>query len=212
MSLFACFWSIIDLQYTTLVPVAQQWLDISIDFKTIMMISLVTICHHAEIYIIIEYIPHIVHFMPVTHLFCYCKLVPLNPPHLFPSSPHPDTSFLFEVNPSGNSWTTETWLHHYFWNGRRRRLTEDLQEDHRPYNDPFCGSWWTVHPSWHPLTGWAQSCCCSHHFWAASSTSPPGTRSLPKCWFSHMLVLSLSTIAWKLGTWKFFAMNLSFAL
>ena len=51
------------------------------------MISLVTICHHTEIYIIIEYIPDIVHFMPWLTYFVTASLyllIPLTyffPPH-----------------------------------------------------------------------------------------------------------------------------------
>ena len=46
----------------------------------ITTISLVTICHHANF--IVEYNVPTVHFVPisVTHLFCNCKFVPLNPP------------------------------------------------------------------------------------------------------------------------------------
>ena len=54
------------------------------------MVSLVTICHHTQkrYYIIIDSISHTVHFIPMIPLFCNWKLVPLNLPHLFHSSPH----------------------------------------------------------------------------------------------------------------------------
>ena len=39
-------------------------------------------------YNIVDYIPHAVHFIPMTHLFYNWKFVPLNLPHLFHSSPH----------------------------------------------------------------------------------------------------------------------------
>ena len=41
-----------------------------------------------DIYIIIDNIPHLVHFISMTHLFCNWKFVPLNFPLLFLSSPH----------------------------------------------------------------------------------------------------------------------------
>ena len=40
-------------------------------------------------YIIIDYLPNTVHFIPLNHLFCNWKFVPLNLPHLFLSSPTP---------------------------------------------------------------------------------------------------------------------------
>ena len=40
----------------------------------VITISLVTICHYASYYIIIDYILHTVHFIPVIHLFCNWKL------------------------------------------------------------------------------------------------------------------------------------------
>ena len=40
----------------------------------VITISLVTICHYARYYIIIDYILHTVHFIPVIHLFCNWKL------------------------------------------------------------------------------------------------------------------------------------------
>ena len=39
--------------------------------------SLVTICHQIS-YTTIDCMPHAVHFIPVTHLFCNWKFVPLN--------------------------------------------------------------------------------------------------------------------------------------
>ena len=39
--------------------------------------------------LVIDYIPHIVHFIPVTHIFFNYKFVPLPLPHLFLSSSHP---------------------------------------------------------------------------------------------------------------------------
>ena len=50
------------------------------------MISLVTICHIQRYYIITDCLPHTVHFIPMTHLFCNWKSVPLNLPHLCLSS------------------------------------------------------------------------------------------------------------------------------
>ena len=49
------------------------------------MISLSAICHHTDL--IIDHLPCTVHFIPVTHLFCNGKFVPLNLPYLFLSSP-----------------------------------------------------------------------------------------------------------------------------
>ena len=45
------------------------------------MLSLVTICHIQRYYIITDCLPHTVHFIPMTHLFCNWKSVPLNLPH-----------------------------------------------------------------------------------------------------------------------------------
>ena len=56
----------------------------------IIEISLVTICHQSY-YNIIDYIPHVAHFIPVTHLFCNWKFIP----HTLPKSPyftHPPVS------------------------------------------------------------------------------------------------------------------------
>ena len=39
-------------------------------------------------YIVTEYISHTVYFIPVTHLFCNWKFVPLSVPHLFLFFPH----------------------------------------------------------------------------------------------------------------------------
>ena len=47
-------------------------------------ISLVTI---QRFYIVIDHIPHAVHFISMAHLFCSWKFVPLNLPHLFLSFP-----------------------------------------------------------------------------------------------------------------------------
>ena len=41
------------------------------------------ICHNTKRYIIIDYIPHIVHFIPVSY---FVPVVPLNSPQLFHSS------------------------------------------------------------------------------------------------------------------------------
>ena len=83
-----------------LVPVTQHtdlmFLNTS---KWSPRLSLVTICRQ-RYYIIIDYIPHTVHFIPVTHLLCSWKFVPLNRPHPFLSSPHPSlaTTCLFSVS------------------------------------------------------------------------------------------------------------------
>ena len=58
------------------------------------MISLV-ICHQ-RCYKIIDYIPHTVHFILMTHLFFNWKFVPLNSPYLFPpSTPAPLATICF---------------------------------------------------------------------------------------------------------------------
>ena len=87
MSLFVCFWSIIDLQHYVSSGCTVQWFNISIHFKMIATINLLSVIIQIY-YIFIDYIPHTVYFIPMTHLFCNWKFVPLNLPHLFLSSPH----------------------------------------------------------------------------------------------------------------------------
>ena len=60
-----------------------QHSDFSMHYKMITTISLVTICHQTKILHYYDYVPHTVHFIPMTHLFCNWKDVPLNLPHLF---------------------------------------------------------------------------------------------------------------------------------
>ena len=48
------------------------------------------VCNHTNIWVI-DCIPHTVHFIPMTHLFCNWKFVPLNLLHLFPFLPLPYT-------------------------------------------------------------------------------------------------------------------------
>ena len=62
-------------------------------------------------YIVIDYIPHIVHFLPVTHLFCNGKFVPINLSHLFFSSPHTPGNHLL-VFCIYNSGETLIWIRH----------------------------------------------------------------------------------------------------
>ena len=57
-------------------------------FKMITMVSLTVMCHHTKI-IITDCIPYPISFIPVTHLLCSGKFVPLNLPNLFLSPPHP---------------------------------------------------------------------------------------------------------------------------
>ena len=45
-------------------------------------------------YLVIDYIPHSVHFNPGTHLFCNWKFVTPNFPHLFRSLPTPVIMFV----------------------------------------------------------------------------------------------------------------------
>ena len=54
-------------------------------------VSLVTICHHKDMTLLLSIFPTI-SFIPVTHLFCNWTFVPLNLPHLFLSSPSPHLS------------------------------------------------------------------------------------------------------------------------
>ena len=79
-----------------------QWFDISIHFKMLTTVSLVTVCHHAKILCIIDSISHPVHFIPATQLFCKWKFVLLHLPHPFLSSPCPPpsltTTCLFSVS------------------------------------------------------------------------------------------------------------------
>ena len=62
---------------------------------SVTMLSLVTICHHAKCYLVIDYIPHSVHFNPGTCLFCNWKFVTPNFPHLFCSLLTPAIIYLY---------------------------------------------------------------------------------------------------------------------
>ena len=54
------------------------------------------ICYHKKIlHCFIDYVPHTVHFIAVTHLFCNLRFVPLNLPHLLISSPQPSPPSLW---------------------------------------------------------------------------------------------------------------------
>ena len=72
---------------TMLLPVAQQWFDISIHFK--MITSLVAICHYTKI--LYSYWLHSSYCTFRIHLFCNWMFVltPLNWPYPFLSSLHP---------------------------------------------------------------------------------------------------------------------------
>ena len=51
--------------------------------------------------LVLAIFPHTIHFVPITHVFCNWKLVPLNLPHLFHSFPHPSPqtlTFLFSLS------------------------------------------------------------------------------------------------------------------
>lgn len=159
------------------------------------MISLVTICHHADICIIIEYIPHIVHFMPVTHLFCYCKLAPLNsllislPPHTLtlpsylklihleiPGQQKLDCITTFEMDEGADS------------------LSICRKISGRIMTHSGC-SWWTVHPSRHPSLAELSHAAVLNHSWPrgqAVAHLGPGAfpnADFPTCWFSASVPL-----------------------
>ena len=53
--------------------------------------NLVTICHYTKI-LHIYWLHSTLYFIPVTHLFCSWKFVPLNLPHLLLSFPYPPAS------------------------------------------------------------------------------------------------------------------------
>ena len=76
---------------TMLLPVAQQWFDISIHFK--MITSLVAICHYTKI--LYSYWLHSSYCTFRIHLFCNCKFVYLNLPHLSAFHPWPTGLFVF---------------------------------------------------------------------------------------------------------------------
>ena len=84
---FVYFWSTVDIQHHVSSCYRTEWFAISVHFKLITATSLVTICHHARIYKVINYILLTLYFMPVTHLFCSWKFAPLNLPYPFPPSP-----------------------------------------------------------------------------------------------------------------------------
>jgi len=92
---------IINLQHVSSYCTTQRF-DISIHFKMLTTVSLVTVCHHAKILCIIASISHPVHFIPATQLFCKWKFVLLHLPHPFLSSPCPPpsltTTCLFSVS------------------------------------------------------------------------------------------------------------------
>ena len=65
----------------------------------------IAVISHQRYHIIINYIPHTVHFIPVTHLFYNLKFVPLNLSHLFLSTLHPyRTTCLFFVCITERAW------------------------------------------------------------------------------------------------------------
>ena len=78
-----------------LVPGAPHSDSIFYTFQMMTTESLVTICHHTKILHNYWLYSHTVHFIPVTHLFCNWKFVPLNLTHLLLSSPHPSSKHLF---------------------------------------------------------------------------------------------------------------------
>ena len=69
------------------------WFSISIHFKMITTISLVSIFHYTKIllsyWLYYKCTMSTVHFMSMSHLFCTGKFVPVNLPHLFLSFPFP---------------------------------------------------------------------------------------------------------------------------
>ena len=91
--LFHCFWGTIYLLYYISSLYVIRWFSISIHFKMITTISLGSIYHHTKI--LLSYWLHYkctmstVHFIPMSHLFCTQRFVPVNLPHLFLSFPSP---------------------------------------------------------------------------------------------------------------------------
>ena len=79
--LFVCFRSIFDI---VLVPLYNIVIWYFYAFQNNHQNKSVTIKWY---YIVVDYIPHMVHFIFITHLFCNWKFVPLNLLHLFLSSP-----------------------------------------------------------------------------------------------------------------------------
>ena len=67
----------------------------------ITTVSLVMICHHERYCIVIDYLPHTLHFIPVSNLLCNEKFVCLNLPHWLLSSPYTPLSgnhlFVFHI-------------------------------------------------------------------------------------------------------------------
>ena len=79
MSLFICFWNIINQQHYISSHCTTQWFIISGCFKIVTIKNLVTVQRY---YIIVDCIPYIVCFITVIHLSC-------DLPQLFISSLHP---------------------------------------------------------------------------------------------------------------------------
>ena len=80
---------IINLQHYVSSYCTTQWFNISILFKMLTTVRLVTVCHHAKILCITDSISHPVHFISMTQLFCKWKPVLLHLPYPFLSSPRP---------------------------------------------------------------------------------------------------------------------------
>ena len=61
MQLFFLFWNMVDPQHSIRSCSTASWFDISMLFKTIIMISLVMLYHHTKIYTVIDHILLILH-------------------------------------------------------------------------------------------------------------------------------------------------------
>ena len=80
MCVYVCVWSIIDLKHHFSSCYTTEWFHISTYFKIITTLFTNTVQRY---YVMIDFIPRIVHFIPVTHLFCNLKFLLLKFPHLF---------------------------------------------------------------------------------------------------------------------------------
>ena len=89
MSLFVCFWSIIDLQHCISSWCTTSWFTISIQYNMMTMTSLVTIGPHTKVLHYFRLYSACCPCRLVTPLFCNWRFVPLNLLYRFSSSPNP---------------------------------------------------------------------------------------------------------------------------
>ena len=89
LTLRILYWNKIDLTYYISFRYITWWFNILIHYKMITMISLVTICHHASYYNIINYIIYAIYYIPMLTCFVTGGLYLLISLTYFTHSPSP---------------------------------------------------------------------------------------------------------------------------